>query len=218
LNKTFKTWFKRPYRNPHIAVSVDIMATGVDIPCVRYIAFAALTQSVGKYIQMLGRGTRLDPKTGKFSFKVLDFVGLCKRMDDNGKGSPKPNVKMVEGEGKGAAAGIGGDGTGNGWFIIDNPDPAKLIQRVWIHGETVQVKDNIPIDEARRIFEQEAQTTTERPIVVLKEKSAGSRITHQRMMKLTPYATGRKILRSIWMRPSCRPYMISPKEQCGISS
>jgi type I restriction enzyme, R subunit len=170
LNKTFKTWFKRPYRNPHIAVSVDIMSTGVDIPCVRYIAFAALTQSVGKYIQMLGRGTRLDPKTGKFSFKVLDFVGLCKRMDDNGKGSPKPNVKMVEGEGKGAAAGAGGEGTGNGWFIIDNPDPAKLIQRVWIHGDTVQVKDNIPIDEARRIFEQEAQTTTERPIVVLKEK------------------------------------------------
>jgi type I site-specific restriction endonuclease len=170
LNKTFKTWFKRPYRNPHIAVSVDIMSTGVDIPCVRYIAFAALTQSVGKYIQMLGRGTRLDPKTGKFSFKVLDFVGLCKRMDDNGKGSPKPNVKMVEGEGKGAAAGVGGEGTGNGWFIIDNPDPAKLIQRVWIHGDTVQVKDNIPIDEARRIFEQEAQTTTERPIVVLKEK------------------------------------------------
>ncbi len=170
LNKTFKTWFKRPYRNPHIAVSVDIMSTGVDIPCVRYIAFAALTQSVGKYIQMLGRGTRLDPKTGKFSFKVLDFVGLCKRMDDNGKGSPKSNVKVVDGEGKGAAADVGGEGTGNGWFIIDNPDPAKLIQRVWIHGDTVQVKDNIPIDEARRIFEQEAQTTTVRPIVVLKEK------------------------------------------------
>lgn len=170
LNKTFKTWFKRPYRNPHIAVSVDIMSTGVDIPCVRYIAFAALTQSVGKYIQMLGRGTRLDPKTGKFSFKVLDFVGLCKRMDDNGKGSPKPNVKIVEGEGKAAAAGGGGEGTGNGWFIIDNPDPAKLIQRVWIHGDTVQVKDNIPIDEARRIFEQGAQTTTETSMVVIKEK------------------------------------------------
>lgn len=170
LNKTFKTWFKRPYRNPHIAVSVDIMSTGVDIPCVRFIAFAALTASVGKYIQMLGRGTRLDPKTGKFSFKVLDFVGLCKRMDDNGKGSPKPNVKIVDGEGKGAACGGGGEGTGNGWFIIDNPDPAKLIQRVWIHGDTVQVKDNIPIDEARRIFEQGAQTTTEESMVVIKEK------------------------------------------------
>ena len=169
LNKTFKTWFKRPYRNPHIAVSVDIMSTGVDIPCVRFIAFAALTQSVGRYIQMLGRGTRLDSNTGKFSFKVLDFVGLCERMEDNGKGSPKSNVKIVKGEGTGAGGG-GAEGTGNGWFIIDNPDPTKLIQRVWIHGDTIQVKDNIPIDEARRIFEQGAQETSEKSIVAIKEK------------------------------------------------
>jgi len=68
LNRALKGWFKKPYQKPYIAVSVDIMSTGVDIPCVRYIAFSALTKSVGKYIQMLGRGTRLDPKTGKFSF------------------------------------------------------------------------------------------------------------------------------------------------------
>ena len=82
-----KAWFEKPYQNPLIAVSVDIMSTGVDIPCLRYIGFASLTKSVGKYIQMLGRGTRLDPKTGKFSFRILDFVTLCKRMGDNGKGT-----------------------------------------------------------------------------------------------------------------------------------
>ncbi|MBI5418227.1 hypothetical protein HZA55_09855 [Candidatus Poribacteria bacterium] len=54
---------------------------GAEIAFVRYIAFANLTKSVGKYIQMLGRGTRLDPKTGKFSFKVLDFVDLCQTSD-----------------------------------------------------------------------------------------------------------------------------------------
>ncbi|MBF0564392.1 MAG: DEAD/DEAH box helicase family protein [Nitrospirae bacterium] len=89
LNSTFKKWFKDINHKPFIAVSVDIMTTGVDIPCVRYIAFAALTKSVGKYIQMLGRGTRLDPKSGKFSFQVLDFVGLCKRMADNGRGTKR---------------------------------------------------------------------------------------------------------------------------------
>ena len=91
LNATFEKWFKDINHKPFIAVSVDIMGTGVDIPCVRYISFAAMTKSVGKYVQMLGRGTRLDPKTGKFSFKVLDFVGLCIAMEDNGKGTPKEN-------------------------------------------------------------------------------------------------------------------------------
>jgi type I site-specific restriction endonuclease len=87
VNDVLKAWFEKPYQNPRIAVSVDIMSTGVDIPCLRYIGFASLTKSVGKYIQMLGRGTRLDPKTGKFSFRILDFVTLCKRMGDNGKGT-----------------------------------------------------------------------------------------------------------------------------------
>jgi len=72
LNETLKAWFKKPYQKPYITVSVDILSTGVDIPCVRYIALASLTKSVGKYIQMIGRGTRLDPKTGKFSFQILD--------------------------------------------------------------------------------------------------------------------------------------------------
>ena len=99
LNATFKKWFKDINHKPFIAASVDILGTGVDIPCVRYISFAVLTKSVGKYIQMLGRGTRLDPKSGKFSFKVLDFVGLCKLMDDNGKGTPKENTHIVKGKG-----------------------------------------------------------------------------------------------------------------------
>ena len=118
-NRTLKGWFKKPYHKPYIAVSVDIMSTGVDIPCVRYIGFAALTRSVGKYIQMLGRGTRLDPKTGKFSFQVLDFVGLCKRMNDNGKGTEKKNEKVIAG----GSGGGGGGGEPEGYFIVDNPDP-----------------------------------------------------------------------------------------------
>jgi type I site-specific restriction endonuclease len=97
VNESLKEWFERPYSNPRVIVSVDIMSTGVDIPCLRYVAFGALTKSVGKYIQMLGRGTRLDPKTGKFSFTILDFVKLCERMGDNGKGTPRPNVKVVTG-------------------------------------------------------------------------------------------------------------------------
>ena len=167
LNRTLKGWFKKPYQKPYIAVSVDIMSTGVDIPCVRYIGFAALTRSVGKYIQMLGRGTRLDPKTGKFSFQVLDFVGLCKRMGDTGKGTEKKNTKVVSGtEGGG---GGGGGGEPEGYFIVDNPDPEHQIQRVKVH-EGVRVVENTPIEEAKRIFEAAVNNPDNPAIVSLKQK------------------------------------------------
>jgi len=169
LNRALKGWFKKPYQKPYIALSVDIMSTGVDIPCIRYIAFSALTKSVGKYIQMLGRGTRLDPKTGKFSFQVFDFVGLCKRMEDNEKGSPKENKKVVKGRG---IKGGGGGGTGvkGDWFIVDNPDPANLIQRVCIHESAVELIDNIPLEEAKKIFEEQVNGTDNPDIIAIKKK------------------------------------------------
>lgn len=168
LNRFLKNKFRTPYEKPYIAVSVDIMSTGVDIPCVRYISFAALTGSVGKYIQMIGRGARLDPKTGKFSFQVLDFVGLCKRMNDNRKGTTKPNQKVV---GAGEKPSGGGVNTPKGeYFIIDTPDPTAFIQRVYIHGDEISIKDNIPIEKAREIFEQEAQNTANEEIKSIQEK------------------------------------------------
>lgn len=170
LNETLKAWFKKPYQKPYVVTSVDILSTGIDIPCVRYIAFAGLTKSVGKYIQMVGRGTRLDPKTGKFSFTILDFVGLCRRMEDNGRGTLKENKKIVKpGEQKPKP---GGTITPKGdYFLIDNPDPAHLIQRVEIHGDSIIVKDNIPIEEAKRIFEEELKKTQVPEMTDLKQKA-----------------------------------------------
>jgi type I restriction enzyme R subunit len=170
LNETLKAWFKKPYQKPYVTVSVDILSTGVDIPCIRYIALAALTKSVGKYIQMIGRGTRLDPKTGKFSFQVLDFVGLCERMEDNGKGTLKENKKVVKPGGNNFNAGKSVSPLGE-YFLIDNSDPANLIQRVEIHGNSIIIKDNIPIEEAKRIFEEELKKSQEPVMVALKEKA-----------------------------------------------
>lgn len=170
LNETLKAWFKKPYQKPYIVTSVDILSTGVDIPCVRYIAFAALTKSVGKYIQMVGRGTRLDSKTGKFSFTILDFVGLCRRMEDNGKGTLRENKKIVKADDK-KPKGSGGTKPKGEYFLIDNPDPSHLIQRVAIHGDSIIIKDNIPIEEARRIFEGELKNTQEPVMTDLKVKA-----------------------------------------------
>jgi len=169
LNTILKEWFKNPNRKPYIAVSIDIMSTGVDIPCVRFIGFASLTKSVGKYIQMLGRGTRLDPKSGKFSFTVLDFVGLCKRMEDNGKGTTKDNIKIIKG--REISGGGGRPNLPEGQFLIPNPDPANLIQRVWIHGDSIKIIDNIPIEEARKIFEKEANQPKREDIIELKNRT-----------------------------------------------
>lgn len=168
LNSTFKKWFKDKNHKPFIALSVDIMSTGVDIPCVRYISFAVLTKSVGKYIQMLGRGTRLDPNSGKFSFLVLDFVGLCKKMNDDGKGTRKKNEIIYHGVKGGTTKPPGPRGD---VFIIDNPDPTHLIQRIFIHGDDIKVIDNIPISQAKEIFESELYKTDNPVLEEIKNKA-----------------------------------------------
>jgi type I restriction enzyme R subunit len=170
LNETLKAWYKKPYQKPYVVTSVDILSTGVDIPCVRFIAFAALTKSVGKYVQMVGRGTRLDPKTGKFSFTVLDFVGLCRRMEDNGKGTLKENKLIVKPSALRPQA-TGTPPPKGDYFLIDNPDPAHLIQRVEIHGDSITVVDNLPIEQARKIFEEELKNSQEPIMKDLKAKA-----------------------------------------------
>ena len=51
--------FKQPEKEPHIAVSVDMMDTGIDVPeCVNLVFFKKV-RSKAKFWQMIGRGTRL---------------------------------------------------------------------------------------------------------------------------------------------------------------
>ena len=53
--------FKGPEQEPHIAVSVDMMDTGIDVPqCVNLVFFKKV-RSKAKFWQMIGRGTRLCP-------------------------------------------------------------------------------------------------------------------------------------------------------------
>jgi type I restriction enzyme R subunit len=53
---------------------VDLLTTGVDVPCVRNIVFFKYLRSPISFYQMLGRGTRLDPPTGKLMFRVYDYT------------------------------------------------------------------------------------------------------------------------------------------------
>jgi type I restriction enzyme R subunit len=53
--------FADPNRSPHIAISVDMLDTGIDIPDVVNLVFFKLVRSKTKFWQMVGRGTRLRP-------------------------------------------------------------------------------------------------------------------------------------------------------------
>ncbi len=48
-------------RAPHLAISVDMLDTGIDVPEVVNLVFFKLVRSKTKFWQMLGRGTRLCP-------------------------------------------------------------------------------------------------------------------------------------------------------------
>jgi type I restriction enzyme R subunit len=72
--------FSSPTKTPHIAVSVDMLDTGIDIPDVVNLVFFKQVRSKTKFWQMVGRGTRLRPDLfgpgdDKKSFFILDYCG-----------------------------------------------------------------------------------------------------------------------------------------------
>lgn len=63
---------------PHIAISVDMLDTGIDVPEVVNLVFFKLVRAKSKFWQMIGRGTRLcpdlyGPGQDKSNFYVFDF-------------------------------------------------------------------------------------------------------------------------------------------------
>ena len=53
--------FSNAARAPHIAISVDMLDTGIDIPEIVNLVFFKMVRSKTKFWQMVGRGTRLRP-------------------------------------------------------------------------------------------------------------------------------------------------------------
>jgi type I restriction enzyme R subunit len=58
--------------NPKIAVTVDMMTTGVDIPALEFLVFLRPVKSRILWVQMLGRGTRRCPDFPKEKFTIFD--------------------------------------------------------------------------------------------------------------------------------------------------
>jgi len=70
--------FSQKDKAPHIAISVDMLDTGIDVPEVANLVFFKPVYSKIKFWQMIGRGTRLcpdlyGPENDKQDFRVFDF-------------------------------------------------------------------------------------------------------------------------------------------------
>jgi type I restriction enzyme R subunit len=74
----------RSFRNdeyPKIAVTVDLLTTGIDIPKITNLVFMRRVNSRILYEQMLGRATRLCDEIDKESFQVYDAVDLYSHIE-----------------------------------------------------------------------------------------------------------------------------------------
>ena len=70
--------FSQKNKAPHLAISVDMLDTGIDVPEVANLVFFKPVYSKIKFWQMIGRGTRLcpdlfGPDEDKQDFRVFDF-------------------------------------------------------------------------------------------------------------------------------------------------
>ena len=70
--------FSQRDKAPHIAISVDMLDTGIDVPEVVNLVFFKLVRSKTKFWQMIGRGTRLcrdlfGPGADKKTFFIFDY-------------------------------------------------------------------------------------------------------------------------------------------------
>ncbi len=68
----------RRYKNerlPNVAVTVDLLTTGVDVPKICNLVFLRRVRSRILYDQMIGRATRRCDEIGKEVFRIFDAVG-----------------------------------------------------------------------------------------------------------------------------------------------
>lgn len=94
-----------PWKGPDqprctIALSVDMLDTGIDVPEIVNLVFFKVVQSKVKFLQMMGRGTRLSPDLfgpgmDKKEFKVFDFCQNFEYFEENPEGASDSSQKTL---------------------------------------------------------------------------------------------------------------------------
>ena len=92
--------FKTPEKYPQIAVSVDMLDTGIDVPEILNLVFFKIVKSKIKFEQMIGRGTRLcanifGPEKNKEEFYIFDWCGNFDYFSQHPEGINPSNAKSL---------------------------------------------------------------------------------------------------------------------------
>lgn len=92
--------FEERDKDPQIAVSVDMLDTGIDVPDILNLVFFKPIKSKIKFLQMIGRGTRLSenifgPGKDKECFCIFDWCGNFDYFDQNPDGQEAPATQSL---------------------------------------------------------------------------------------------------------------------------
>ena len=85
---------KKPY--PVIATTSELMSTGVDAQTCKLVVLDQNIQSITKFKQIIGRGTRINEKFGKLWFTILDFRKATEHFaDERFDGLPEKVIRTT---------------------------------------------------------------------------------------------------------------------------
>lgn len=92
--------FSEADKAPHIAVSVDMLDTGIDVPEVVNLVFFKIVRSRTKFWQMVGRGTRtcedlFGPGEDKEEFIIFDFCQNLEFFNENPQVMDGPAARPI---------------------------------------------------------------------------------------------------------------------------
>jgi len=155
--------FSKLEKAPHIAISVDMLDTGIDVPEVVNLVFFKLVRSRTKFWQMVGRGTRLredlfGPGQHKQFFYIFDY---CQNLEFFSQNLPTTEGKLVPSLGKRlfqartelvlaldkALGNRVAEGSAEGWGLLD-----ATID--WLHSQvTAMNPDNFLVRPHRQMVE-----------------------------------------------------------------
>lgn len=92
----------RQYKNeryPNIAITVDLLTTGIDVPKISNLVFMRRVKSRILYEQMIGRATRRCDEIGKTVFRIYDPVDIYAALSDVNTMKPlvkDPNITLEQ--------------------------------------------------------------------------------------------------------------------------
>lgn len=163
---------------PHLAISVDLLDTGIDVPEVVNLVFFKLVRSKTKFWQMVGRGTRLcpdlfGPGRDKTHFLIFDF---CQNLEFFGQDPQtvdgavseglstrlfRGRVEVIGALDKRRAPQIDPDGIGEGEFGFSEPGNDADVRRETANLLQTTVAsmnlNNFLVRKQRRLVEKYAQ-------------------------------------------------------------